>query len=163
MGSSPAMEDIARVLEHKLGLKPGRNCIVGEGLATVDLGLFLEGKQVWSKVKLLGRPPPHLWRDGGHALLEYLSQVAVQLEEEELQSVAAAAAAGAAKRFAEDKTRRRVLQSFGWSIAAVSWPQWEAAVGNDHAKIHLIVDAVNKALGGGKGGHEHHSGCGCSH
>ena len=47
LGGSPALEDIARVLEHKLGLKPGRNCVVGEGLATVDLGLFLEGKQVW--------------------------------------------------------------------------------------------------------------------
>ena len=46
LSGSPVLEDIARVLEHKLGVSPGRNCVVGEGLATVELGLFLEGKQV---------------------------------------------------------------------------------------------------------------------
>ena len=99
------------------------------------------------------------------------SKVAIQVEEDGASSTAGAAgptatAAEAAKRFAEDKTRRRVLQSFGWAIASVPEPKWSSAAGNDHAKIHIVVDAVNAALGGGKeaaGGHHHHSGCGCSH
>ena len=81
---------------------------------------------------------------------------------------AAGSGGEAAKRFALDKTHRRVLQSFGWAIATVSEPKWAAAAGNDHAKIHLVVDAVNEALGAGggdkaAGGHQHHGGCGCSH
>lgn len=42
----PLLGDVARVLEGPLGLKPGRDCVVGEGLATVDLALFIQGKQV---------------------------------------------------------------------------------------------------------------------
>jgi hypothetical protein len=44
-------------------------------------------------------------------------------------------AAGAAKRFAEIKTRVRMLQSFGWAVATVSELEWAAAKENDHAKV----------------------------
>lgn len=44
--SSPLIDDIARVLERHLGIDPGRDCVVGEGIATAHLGLFVDDRQV---------------------------------------------------------------------------------------------------------------------
>ena len=112
----------------------------------MDLGLFLEGRQVAVQLE----PPP--------AAPSQSNATPAGSE------AATAAAASAAKAYAEVRTRQRVLQSFGWAVATVSELEWAAAEGDDHAKVHLALGAVKKALGkteGGEGGHQHHSGCGC--
>jgi len=43
------MDDISRVLEQRLGIIPGRDCVIGEGMAMVRLGLFVDNRQVGLK------------------------------------------------------------------------------------------------------------------
>ncbi len=147
--SSSALDDVARVMEARLGLQPGRNCIVGEGLASVDLGLFLDEKKARGSECI-----------GSLQISRSTLQVSLEIEPAAAESLAASSA----RLFAEAKTRRRVLQSFGWSVATLSEAEWSAAGEDDHKKVHLIVSCVNKALGHGEDGHHHHSsGCGCNH
>jgi hypothetical protein len=107
----------------------------------VDLGLFLDGYQV--AIELQPMPAPGASPPDATAL--------------------------SARAFSALRTRQRVLQSYGWAMASVSEQEWAGAK-DDHAKVHLIVDAINKGLGhggdknqggGGAGGHKHGSGCGC--
>lgn len=119
----------------------------------MDLGLFLEGRQVAVQLE-----PPPAAPSQGDATLAGSTNVATAA------AAAAAASAAAAKAFAEGRTRQRVLQSFGWAVATVSELEWAAAMDDDHTKVHLVLGAVKMALGkteDGEGGHQHHSGCGC--
>ncbi|GAX82724.1 hypothetical protein CEUSTIGMA_g10150.t1 [Chlamydomonas eustigma] len=137
--TSSLIQDVARVMESRLHLKPGRGCIVGEGLTTVDLGIFVDGKQI-----------------------------AIQLDQSPATiSTPEGTGPSTARLFAERKTQQRVLQSFGWVVASLMDKEWHDAGSDDHVKVHLIVEAVNKALGkedDSQGEHHyHHAGCGCSH
>ncbi|GFR47823.1 hypothetical protein Agub_g9600 [Astrephomene gubernaculifera] len=44
-GVLPEMDEVVKTLED-MGLQPGRNCVVGDGVAVVDVGLYLQGVKV---------------------------------------------------------------------------------------------------------------------
>ncbi|KAG1664629.1 hypothetical protein FOA52_011766 [Chlamydomonas sp. UWO 241] len=123
----PVLEDVALVLERLTGVAPGRGCVIGEGLATVELGLMVQGYHVSLEL-------------AGHG----------------------AAGGGSTRELAEARVRSHVLASQGWAAAIIDEVEWAAA--DEHKRVHLVVDAVNKAVGqdkeaGGGGGHEHSGGC----
>jgi hypothetical protein len=147
------INDLARILKERLGLEPGRDCIVGGGLVSVDLGIYHEpsGQRVAVQVNKIS-PSSGTAAEGG----------------------AAAEAAVDRRAFAESRATRRVLESFGWRMATVAERDWLAAGEDEHKKLHLTVAALNDALGGGGGGggghdhqhghdHTHSGGCGCKH
>ncbi|KAG2494955.1 hypothetical protein HYH03_006890 [Edaphochlamys debaryana] len=132
----PEMDDVAKLLEE-MGLQPGRNCVIGDGLAVADVGLFLD----------VGPP---------------LGGVKVAMEMEEERSALAGPAS--AREYALKRALRSVMQAHGWHVATVARSDWLRL--DPDQRVDYLSSVIYTALsppGHNAHGHKHGESCGHGH
>ncbi|MEW5301412.1 MAG: hypothetical protein WDW38_009627 [Sanguina aurantia] len=122
------LSEVEALLLH-MGITPGRGCIVGEGLAEVELGVFVNGVQI--ALELSGNA------DGSSKVLSLKADP---------------------KKFAEQRMKDSILKAHGWTVVELPLGQWLSAKDN-HARQHLLLEVLKAVMAEKEEQHKHSGGC----
>lgn len=120
-----------------MGLQPGRNCVVGEQLDVVAVGLYLQGQ-------------------AGQGV-----QVALEMEEQRPGLLPEPGSGSSSRAYSLKRTRQRLLQACGWHLVTLAAQDWRKLDADQ--RQHYLAYCINHALGGGHGHSHSHAGGAHSH